>query len=248
MNNKELQAETEVHQSENAELLPSAPLAANPMLYAEIKRAARILWRKYVDKNGSKTEYYFDWQDLMHEVLIGLEFDCSKIALFSYRFKNALIKEQVKQYVYNKYIKKYAYYFDVSMPEQDFPDFPVGADIETCIKFLVKKLGRPLSCSEAVYHIRKEDYTRYLLKCNAAVKAALRNLEPRFAKMDLEKSKSMSGLKNINSKFTEEKQTEAKRLHEIWGKKYKAIGEEIGLSKETVRQFIMGNSYRAVAV
>ena len=32
MNNKELQAETEAQQSENAALLPSAPLVANPML------------------------------------------------------------------------------------------------------------------------------------------------------------------------------------------------------------------------
>lgn len=34
MNNKELQAETVVQQSKIAELLPSAPLVANPMLYA----------------------------------------------------------------------------------------------------------------------------------------------------------------------------------------------------------------------
>ena len=32
MNNKELQAETEVQESKNAELLPSAPLVANPLL------------------------------------------------------------------------------------------------------------------------------------------------------------------------------------------------------------------------
>ena len=34
MNNKELKAETEVQQIKNAELLPSAPLVANPMLNA----------------------------------------------------------------------------------------------------------------------------------------------------------------------------------------------------------------------
>ena len=32
MNNKELKAKTEAQQSKNAELLPSAPLVANPML------------------------------------------------------------------------------------------------------------------------------------------------------------------------------------------------------------------------
>ena len=32
MNNKELQAETEAQQSKSAEILPSAPLVANPML------------------------------------------------------------------------------------------------------------------------------------------------------------------------------------------------------------------------
>ena len=34
MNNNELKAETEAQQSENADLLPSAPLAANPVLAA----------------------------------------------------------------------------------------------------------------------------------------------------------------------------------------------------------------------
>lgn len=34
MNNKELQAETEAQQSKNAELLPSAPLVASPLLPA----------------------------------------------------------------------------------------------------------------------------------------------------------------------------------------------------------------------
>ena len=36
MNNKELKAETEAQQSENAALLPSAPLVANPMLAAVV--------------------------------------------------------------------------------------------------------------------------------------------------------------------------------------------------------------------
>lgn len=36
MNNKELNAETEAQQSDSAELLPSAPLAANPLLPAGV--------------------------------------------------------------------------------------------------------------------------------------------------------------------------------------------------------------------
>ncbi len=222
----------------------SAAMTANPMLYAEIRQAAKHLWYLYSDG----VELVFTWEDLMHEVLAGLDFDCTKIALFSYRYKQCLTKEKIKHYVYHKYLKQYAYYFDASMPDQDYPDFPVGADIETCIKFLVKKLGRPINCEEAVYHIRKEDYTKYFLKCNGAVKAAMRKLEPQFAKMNKKRSLAISGLKNPNAKLTPEKQTEAKRLYDLWGKKYKSIGKEIGVSKDTVRTFIMGNSYRAYAV
>ena len=45
MNNKEQKAETEAQQSKNAELLPSAPLVANPML-----PAAYLFLKKYVQK------------------------------------------------------------------------------------------------------------------------------------------------------------------------------------------------------
>lgn len=220
----------------------SADMAQNPLLYAEIQRAAKNLWRLYSDG----VELVFDWQDLMHEVLMGLDFDCSKIALFSYRFKKCLTKEKVSLYVYYKYLKEYKYYADATMPDQEFPDFPVGETIETCIKFLVKKLGRPLSCSEVVYYLRKEDYTRYYMKCDGIVSAALRKINPEFVKRN--ERKSQSGLQNHNAKMTEERQTEAKRLFAIWGKKYKAIGKEIGVSKDTVRTFIMGDSYVAYAV
>ena len=42
MNNKELKAETEVQQSDAAELLPSAPLVANPMLGEVIRHVDLI--------------------------------------------------------------------------------------------------------------------------------------------------------------------------------------------------------------
>ena len=218
---------------------------ANAMLYAEIRRTAFLLWKKYAN---DLDEMQFTYEDLVQEVLIGLDFDCTQVRLFAYRFKNAITKAKIKAFVYHKYLKEYAYYFDATMPEQDFPDFPVGEDLETCIKFLVKKFQRPITCSEAVYHIRKEDYTKYFLKCNGAVKAAMRKLEPQFAKMNKKRSLAISGLKNPNAKLTPEKQTEAKRLYDLWGKKYKSIGKEIGVSKDTVRTFIMGNSYRAYAV
>ena len=218
---------------------------ANAMLYAEIRRTAFLLWKKYAN---DLDEMQFTYEDLIQEVLIGLDFDCTQVRLFAYRFKNAITKAKIKAFVYHKHLKEYAYYFDATMPDQDFPDFPVGEDLETCIKFLVKKFGRPITCSEAVYHIRKEDYTRYYLKCDGAVKTIMRKLEPSFRKMNKKRSLAISGLKNPNAKLTPEKQTEAKRLYDLWGKKYKSIGKEIGVSKDTVRTFIMGNSYRAYAV
>lgn len=54
MNNKELQAETEAQQSKNAELLPSAPLVANPLLYA-------VLLEKYIKyvKKAEGTDFIY---------------------------------------------------------------------------------------------------------------------------------------------------------------------------------------------
>ena len=43
MNNKELQDETEAQQSETAELLPSAPLVANPLLAAVDIKISELL-------------------------------------------------------------------------------------------------------------------------------------------------------------------------------------------------------------
>jgi predicted DNA-binding protein (UPF0251 family) len=223
----------------------SAVMTANPLLYAEISRTAYLLWKKYAN---DLNEMQFTWEDLMQEVLIGLKFDCTQIKLFAYRFKNAVTKERIKAYVYNKYLKEYAYYFDASMPDQEFPDFPVGEDLETCIKFLVKKFERPITCSEAVYHIRKEDYTRYFLKCDGAVKSVMRKLEPSFRKMNDKKSIAARGLNNPKAKMTLSMQSEAQRLVDLWGKKYTAIGKQLGVSKDTVRNYIIGDSYRAYAV
>lgn len=45
MNNKELQAETEAQQSKNAELLPSPPLVANPMLAVRAVNYSKITFK-----------------------------------------------------------------------------------------------------------------------------------------------------------------------------------------------------------
>ena len=50
MNNKELQAETEAQQSKNAELLPSAPLVANPLLPA--------VWNQWMSTYPKKNGLY----------------------------------------------------------------------------------------------------------------------------------------------------------------------------------------------
>jgi len=60
MNNKEHQAETEVQQSKNAELLPSAPLLANPMLCAVLVKDVEQTKNMFpwTGKNPEWLKYY----------------------------------------------------------------------------------------------------------------------------------------------------------------------------------------------
>ena len=60
--NKERQAETEVQQSDAAELLPSAPLAAIPLLSAALSTEERK-WYDRIKLHilSSKREYYCSW-------------------------------------------------------------------------------------------------------------------------------------------------------------------------------------------
>ena len=52
----------------------------------------------------------------------------------------------------------------------------------------------------------------------------------------IEKAKTQAitevAVERTNAKMTFEKQSEAKRLHSLWGGKWKAIGEQIGVSRE----------------
>lgn len=218
----------------------SAGIAQNPLLYAECRRAAHHLWFLYSDG----WVFPFDWEDTLHDVLAGFDFAPPSVALFSYRYKIALKKAKESKYCYMKHLAEYYQYESTTMPDVNYPDFPIGADYKTCIMYLAKKIGRALTAKEATEIIRAEDYTRRYQKNIAGIEIIMRRMSDEFAKMNKVKSASMTGLKNHNAKFTEDKQSEAKRLYELWGKKYKAIGKEIGLSKETVRQFIIGNSYR----
>jgi hypothetical protein len=217
---------------------------ANTMLYAEIRRKSLLLFRLY----SEGWELPFTWEDIMHDVLIRLDFDCTKIALFCYCFKKQLRQAKAAQYIYLKHTSQYYSYEKVPM-SICFCDFPIGADYETCIRFLVNKIGRPITAMEAATLIRTEDYTKRFLKNTSGIEMIMRRLEPELVKMKRPNhSKSVSGLKNGRSKLTPEIQSEAKRLHQLWGKKYTAIGLEVGVSKDTVRDFILGRSYRAKAV
>ena len=201
-------------------------------MYAECRRAASLVL--YSDG----WVFPFDWEDTLHDVLAGFEFNPPSIALFSYRYKIALKKAKESKYCYMKHLAEYYEYESSPMPDIAFPDFPIGADYKTCIMFLVKEIGRPLTAKEAAEIIRAEDYTRRYQKNMAGVEMIMRRMTDEFAKMNKKKSAAMSGLKNQNAKMTPEKQSEAKRLYKLWGKKYKAIGREIGVSKDTVRGFI----------
>ena len=74
MNNKELQAETEVQQSKNAELLPSAPLVANPVLPAVLRLTLKKKWYDMI-LSGEKKEEYREvkayWTNRLVDVWIG---------------------------------------------------------------------------------------------------------------------------------------------------------------------------------
>ena len=217
----------------------SAGIAQNPMLYAECRRAAHHLWFLYSDGWA----FPFDWEDTLHDVLAGFDFNPPSIALFSYRYKIALKKAKESKYRYMKHLAEYYEYESSPMPDVNYPDFPIGADYKTCIMYLAKQLGRPLTATEATEIIRAEDYTRRYQKNMSGIEIIMRRMSDEFAKMNKKKREEMSGLKNHNAKMTPVKQSEAKRLYELWGKKYKAIGREIGVSKDTVRCFILGHTY-----
>jgi len=220
----------------------SAQLEQNPMLYAEYMKAAKYLYWLYSDGIPLTVDY----QDIAHDVMAYANFDILPIALFSYRFKIQLKKAKTQWYLYQKRMEEYYEYESTPMPDLNFTDFPCGATTKECIEFLYSKLQRPMTVAEVVSIMRNDDYTRRFHDIETSVKMQLERMNPIYRKKNLAKSKSVSGLKNGKAAMTIEKQTEAKRLFNLLGKKFTAIGEEIGVSKSTVANFINGSSYTYV--
>jgi hypothetical protein len=217
----------------------SAVMTANLMLYAEYIKAAKHLYWMYSDG----IPLTIDYQDIAHDVMAYANFEPLTIALFSYRFKIQLKKAKMQWFLYQKRMEEYYEYESTPMPDLNYTDFPCGASTKDCIEFLYSKLQRPMTVAEVVSIMRNDDYTRRFQDIETGVKMQLERMNPIYRKKHLAKSKGVSGLKNGKAVMTPEKQSEAKRLFDLWGKKYTAIGREIGVAKSTVANFILGHSY-----
>ena len=217
----------------------SAVMTANLMLYAEYMKAAKQLYWLYSDGIPLTVDY----QDIAHDVMAYASFENLPIALFSYRFKIQLKKAKMQWYLYQKRMEEYYEYESTPMPDLNYPDFPCGATTRECIEFLYSKLQRPMTVAEVVRIMRNDDYTRRFQDIETGVKMQLERMNPIYRKKHLAKSKGVAGLKNGKAVMTPEKQSEARRLFDLWGKKYTAIGCRIGVSKDTVSNFINGRSY-----
>lgn len=217
-------------------------IAQNPMLYAEYIRVAHHLYWLY----SHNIPLIVDYKDIAHDVMAYANFEALPIALFSYRFKIQLKKAKMQWFLYKKRMEEYYEYENTPMPDLYYPDFPCGASTQDCIEFLYSKLNRPMTVAEVVAIMRNDDYTRRFQDIETGVKMVLSRMNPIYRKKCEARSKKLSGLKNGKAVMTTEKQTEAKRLFEMWGKKYTAIGRQIGVAKSTVANFINGNSYANV--
>jgi len=184
-----------------------------------------------------------DYQDIAHDVMAYANFEDLPIALFSYRFKIQLKKAKMQWFLYQKRMEEYYEYESILMPDLYYQDFPCGASMNDCILFLYGKLQRPMTVAEVVSIIKNDDYTRRFQDIETSVKTQLDRMNPIYRKKHLGKSLGVSGVKNGKSVMTFERQSEAKRLFTLWGKKFTAIGREIGVGKSTVSNFINGISY-----
>ena len=245
MPNSKSQASTNDNSTTNVEGEIRQPnLSQNPMLYAEYMKAAKHLYWIYSDY----IPLTIDYQDIAHDVIAYANFENLPIALFCYRFKLQLKKAKMQWYLYQKRMEEYYEYESTPMPDLYYSDFPCGASTKECIEFLYTKLKRPMTVAEVVNIMRNDDYTRRFQDIETGVKMQLERMNPIYRNKNLAKSKSVLGLKNGKAVMTTEKQIEAKKLFQLFGEKYTEIGRQLGVSKDTIRNFINGNSYRTYAV
>lgn len=209
------------------------------MMYDKYLLAAKQLFKLYSDDIPLPVDY----QDIAHDVMALADFEELPIALFCYRFKNQLKKAKSKWYLYQKRMDEYYKYESTPMPDLFYPDFPVGASTKECIEFIYSKLNRPMTVKEVVMIIKNDDYTRRFYDVETSVKMCLSQMNPIYRKKCQLRANKLKGICNGKSVMTVEKQSEAKRLFALWGKRYTAIGRQLNVSKTAVSNFINGRSY-----
>ena len=129
------------------------------------------------------------------------------------------------------------------MPNLYFCDFPVGAPVNECVEFLFKKLNRQFTVKEAIKIIKNDDYTKRFHDISTSVKMVINRMNYNFISKNKNRSNSVLGLKNGRSVLDFEKQNICKQLYSDYGGKYTFIGKQIGVSKDTVRNFLNGVTY-----
>ncbi len=125
----------------------------------------------------------------------------------------------------------------------DYSDFPIGRTLTECLLYLKKKQTAVLTIDKVANIIRDHDDTHALTDIRTSLRKAAADIGFQFC-VNHKKSKVTWGLNNGMAKLTPDHQSKIKSLYAHLGNQYTQIAQQVGVTRNTVKAFVLGHSYK----